>query len=165
MTKFNRREFGVLAGAGAMMLAVRAGAESHGEPQVHEVRMLNAHPDDRAQRNVFVPDIVRAKPGDTVRFIAEDRGHNAVADENMLPEGAEEFSGRINEEIEVVLEAEGTYGYYCQPHRGLGMVGLILVGDASVNFEEAREAPQRGKAAERYEDIFARAEELLAAEG
>ncbi len=163
MTEFNRRHFNVLLGA-TIVTAGSAGAESHDGGTVHEVQMLNAHPDDRSERNVFLPDIVRAQPGDTIRFIATDRGHNAVSDENMTPEGGAEFRGRINEEIEVVLETEGTYGYYCQPHRALGMVGLILVGDASVNFEEARAVTQRGKAEERYEDIFARAEEMLAGE-
>lgn len=161
MTTFNRRQFNTLLGAGTLTLATgKVRADAHG-PTVHEVLMLNAHPDDRTERNVFLPDIVRAMPGDTIRFIAEDRGHNSVSDGNMLPEGAQEWRGRINEEFEITVEVDGTYGYYCQPHRALGMVGLILVGDAEVNFAEAQEARQPGKAADRYEDIFARARTML----
>lgn len=163
--KITRREhLGLLAGAAAAAVLPGA-ARADGHAVVHEVMMMNRHPENGRERNVFVPDIVRANVGDTIKFIATDRGHNSQADEDMAPEGGTTWRGRINEEVEVVVEAEGAYGYYCQPHRTTGMVGLILVGDVSGNYEAAKAARQRGKARQRYEDIFARADEMLAAEG
>ncbi|MDR9426580.1 MAG: pseudoazurin [Salibaculum sp.] len=164
--KFTRRKTLALmsATAAGSMAGLSARAESHGGGTVHEVLMLNSHPDDRSERMVFVPDIVRAEPGDTIRFVSEDPGHNSQVNPDMMPEGGEEWRGRVNQDVEVTLETEGTYGYFCLPHRGLGMVGLVLVGDASVNFEEARQAQTRGQEKKRYDEIFARAEEMLAEE-
>lgn len=166
--KITRREhLGLMAGAAATAaIPGLANAESHSteEPVTHIVEMLNADPDNSRERNVFVPDIVRAKVGDTIKFVNADRGHNSQIDEDMMPEGGTEWKGRINEEIEVTIDVEGAYGYYCQPHRATGMVGLILVGDVSGNYEAIKGVRQRGRARARYESIFERADELLASE-
>ena len=128
--------------------------------EVIEVQMLNRGPD--GERNVFEPAVVQAQPGDTIRFIPTDKGHNSVSLDEMLPEGAEEWKSKLNAEFELTVNEEGTFGYMCQPHYATGMVGLILVGDASVNFEEARAVDHRGRAADRFEEYFAQAEEMLA---
>ena len=127
--------------------------------EVHEVKMLNKGAD--GERNVFEPAVIQIQPGDTVKFIPTDKGHNSQAIEEMLPEGGTEWKGKLNKEIEVTFDAEGTFGYQCQPHYATGMVGLVLVGDASVNFEEAKAAKHRGKAKQRFEEYFAKAEEMM----
>lgn len=160
--KITRRTGLKLMGASALAASpLKALAGSHAT--VHEVQMLNKHPEDN-ERMVFYPDIVRAQPGDTIKFIATDRGHNSQSNDDMMPEGGESWNGKINDDVEVTLETEGAYGYYCTPHQSVGMVGLILVGDVSSNYEAVKEARQRGRARERYEDIFARADEMLEAE-
>ena len=113
-----------------------------------EVQMLNVGSD--GERMVFEPAFVQAAAGDTIRFVATDRGHNAEINDGMLPEGAEAFEGRINEEIEVVLDVEGVYGVICKPHFAMGMVMTIAVGDVDVpeNFLEGR-IPRKAK--ERFE--------------
>ncbi|MCV6595786.1 MAG: pseudoazurin [Mangrovicoccus sp.] len=158
-----RRE--VLKTAAAVTLtAMLPASMARAEGTVHEVQMLNVHPDDKKKRQVFVPDIVRAQPGDTIKFIAADKGHNAESNEDMLPEGAEGWEGPMNKDVEVTLTTEGAYGYYCKPHQALGMVGLILVGDVSGNYEALKEVKQRGKAKKVFPDIFERADAMLAAE-
>ena len=167
MKKLTRREHLALLGGTAMASVMGAPllAESHSEgPTTHEVLMLNAHPDNRRERQVFVPDLLRIQPGDTVRFIAEDRGHNAAVNERMMPEGGTMWDGRINQDVEVTIDVEGAYGYECTPHASAGMVGLILCGDVSGNYEDLKGQRMRGKAAQRFEDIFARADALLAEE-
>ena len=159
-----RRETLKTLGAVAVAASVPIGA-ARAQGTVHEVQMLNVDPDDRKQRQVFVPDIVRAQPGDTIRFISVDRGHNSKSNDDMIPEGGTEWDGKIGDDVEVVIETEGAYGYYCTPHQTAGMVGLILVGDVSGNYEAIKEARQRGRAKQRYEDIFARADAMLAEEG
>ena len=151
----------LLAGAGAPM---RALAQSDEGPKTIEVHMLNKHPDNPREAMVFHPDLIRANPGDTIKFIATDKGHNTQSQDEMMPEGAEGWDSKINEDFEITLETEGTYGFNCKPHQTVGMVGLILVGDPSSNYEAAKEARHRGKAAQRFEDLFARADEMLASE-
>ena len=128
--------------------------------EVIEVQMLNRN--EAGERNVFEPPVVMAQPGDTIKFVPTDKGHNALTEDGMVPEGGQEFESRINQEFEVTLEADGTYGYKCLPHYATGMVGLILVGDASVNFEEAKAVNHRGRAKQRFEEYFAQAEEMMA---
>ena len=116
--------------------------------ETFEVQMLNKGSDD--ERMVFEPAFVQAQPGDIIKFIAADKGHNAEVNMGMLPEGAEAFKGKINEEIEVTLDAEGVYGVICKPHFAMGMVMTIAVGDVEVpeNFFEGRVPP---KAKARFE--------------
>ncbi|RDW12460.1 pseudoazurin [Paracoccus thiocyanatus] len=94
--------------------------------ETHEVRMLNRNATGPMP---FEPDYLVIQPGDTVRFLAADPGHNAATIAGMIPEGGEKFVGRIDEEIEVTLEAEGIWGIKCSPHYTMGMAMLIQVGD------------------------------------
>jgi pseudoazurin len=108
----------------------------------HEVQMLNKGPD--GQRNWFEPAVVYAQPGDTIHFVPTDKGHNSSA--MVVPDGAEEWQGKLSKEISVTLEMPGLYAYKCTPHFGLGMVGLIAVGDPTINLEAVKTARYAGKA-------------------
>lgn len=116
-----------------------------------EVHMLNK---GEAGMMVFEPGFIQIAPGDTVKFIAEDKGHNAESIDGMMPEGAEAFKGKINEEIEVTLDAPGYYGVKCSPHFAMGMVMTIAVGDQDVpaEFLEGR-LPKNAK--KRFEEELA----------
>jgi pseudoazurin len=116
--------------------------------ETFEVQMMNKGTD--GERMVFEPAFIQAAAGDTIKFIATDKGHNAEVNSGMLPEGAEAFKGKINEEFEVTLTVEGLYGVICKPHYAMGMVMTIAVGDVEVpeNFFEGR-VPK--KAMERFE--------------
>lgn len=95
--------------------------------ETHEVQMLNR---GDAGAMVFEPAFLSIAPGDTVMFLATDRGHNAETVDGMFPADAEAFSGRINEEISITFDVEGLYGIRCTPHFAMGMVMTIAVGDA-----------------------------------
>ena len=112
--------------------------------ETHEVQMLNK---GEAGNMVFEPGALSIAPGDTVKFIATDRSHNAETIKGMVPEGAEMFTGKINEEIEVTLETEGFYGIMCKPHFAMGMVMVIKVGSETAVPEDflAGRLPPRAK--------------------
>jgi len=135
--------------AGAAIAALMGSAAF---AETFEVQMLNQGSD--GERMVFEPSFVQAAAGDTIRFVATDRGHNAEVNDDMLPEGAEAFEGRINEEIEVTLDVEGVYGVICKPHFAMGMVMTIAVGDVEVP-ESYLEGRIPRKAKERFEAQFA----------
>ena len=122
-----------------------------------EVKMLNKHPDDKRRRNVFIPEIIYAKPGDKIMFKSVDRGHNAETIKGMIPEGAERFKSKISKDFEVTLEKPGVYGIRCTPHYGLGMVGLIVIEGEGVaeSLEAAKKIKHRGKAKKVFEKILA----------
>ena len=117
--------------AAALLMSGAAWAETV------EVQMLNK---GEAGVMVFEPGFVKIAPGDTVKFIAADKSHNAESIKERIPEGAETFKGKINEEIEVTLDVPGYYGVKCTPHFAMGMVMTIAVGDAEqpADFLEGR---------------------------
>ena len=122
----------------AVALAVTAFAGSAAQAKEWQVRMLNKGSDGKLM--VFEPAFIAAKPGDTVKFVATNKGHNTESIAGMTPAGATPFKGKINEEIVVRLTKPGLYGYKCLPHVGMGMVGLIQVGAASNKADAAAAA-------------------------
>ncbi len=132
--------------ATSLALAALMGTSAFAE--TFEVQMLNKGSD--GERMVFEPAFVQAAPGDTIRFVAGDKSHNAEVNKGMLPDGAEAFAGKVNEEFEVTLDVEGVYGVICKPHYAMGMVMTIAVGDVDVpaDFFEGRVPP---KAKARFE--------------
>src|SRR5690606_4214019 len=88
---------------------------------------------------VFEPALTRIAVGDTVTFIPTDKSHNAETIKDMIPEGAEPFKGKINEEITITFTVPGVYGIKCAPHYAMGMVALVMVGDApAANLDAAK---------------------------
>jgi len=88
----------------------------------------------------FDPANITIKPGDTVKFVNNKLApHNAVFDDKGVPTGDKALATKLThtkllyspgESYEATFPADtppGTYTYYCQPHRGAGMVGKITV--------------------------------------
>jgi pseudoazurin len=139
--------------AAAMGLAF-LGVSAHAAD--HEVRMLNKGPDGKPMQ--FDPALLTVAPGDTVTFVNVDKGHNSEAIKGMIPEGAEPWKGKINEEIKVTFAVEGLYGYKCTPHAGMGMVGIVQVGKSVKNLEELRSVKLPGKAKAHMAEILSQVE-------
>ncbi|HMA14420.1 MAG TPA: pseudoazurin, partial [Kiloniellaceae bacterium] len=116
------------------------------------VKMLNK---GAAGMMVFEPSLLKVAPGDTVHFIAADKGHNVMSVEGMTPEGATPFEGKMNEDLTVTFDKPGVYGVKCKPHYGMGMVGLVVVGNGDANADSAAALKQPGKAAQRFAALFA----------
>lgn len=130
----------------ALVLAGIAMAPPAAEAREWQVKMLNKGGNGAPMQ--FEPSFVAVKPGDTVRFVPVDKGHNAESVAGMLPAGAAPFKGKINEEVVVKFSKPGLYGYRCLPHTGMGMVGLVQVGAATNKPQvvaEAARLPGLGK--------------------
>jgi plastocyanin len=63
-----------------------------------EVKMLNKGAEGAM---VFEPALVKVAPGDTVKFVATDKGHNAETIKGMLPADATPFLGKSDEDVAV----------------------------------------------------------------
>jgi len=140
----------VTLGIVAVLMSL-AGAGSAAEI---EVRMLDKGTDGVM---VFEPAMVKIEPGDTVKFVGTNKGHNAESIKGMLPEGAAPFVGKNNEDIAVKFEQEGVYGIKCLPHYGMGMVAMIVVGKPG-NVDQAKAVPQVGKAKQVFATLFGKLE-------
>ncbi|RDD71306.1 pseudoazurin [Paracoccus versutus] len=133
-----------LAATAAALLALAAPAFA----ATHEVHMLNK---GESGAMVFEPAFVRAEPGDVINFVPTDKSHNVEAIKEILPEGVETFKSKINESYTLTVTEPGLYGVKCTPHFGMGMVGLVQVGEAPDNLDAAKTAKMPKKARERMD--------------
>ena len=58
-----------------------------------EVKMLN-----KGEKGgmVFQPDFIKAAPGDTIKFVPTDKGHNVESIKGMIPEGVDKFKSKFS---------------------------------------------------------------------
>lgn len=75
----------------------------------------------------FDPPTVTIKAGDTVKWV-----NNKLSPHNVVVDGHQELSHKAlafspGESFEATFNDPGTYSYYCEPHRGAGMVGKVIV--------------------------------------
>ncbi|MEF8842362.1 MAG: plastocyanin/azurin family copper-binding protein [Haloarculaceae archaeon] len=81
----------------------------------------------------FDPIGLAVEPGDTVEWVIESGSHSSTSYDDRIPEGAKPWdSGVLSEEgatFRQTFETEGTYDYFCTPHKTLGMVGRVVVGE------------------------------------
>ena len=117
----------------------------------HMVKMLNK---GASGAMVFEPALVKVAPGDTVTFVATDKGHNAEIISKMIPAGAAPFKGKMNQNLTVKFTKPGTYGYKCLPHYGMGMVGAVIVGNGAPNASQAKAVSHPGKAKQVFAKIL-----------
>lgn len=116
----SRRQFLGILGAGAATGVGFSGPAGAQDTPV--VAMGNTY---------FDPVGLYVEPGTSVRFEIEAGSHSATAYQNRIPSEATPFdSGTMAEGgFEHTFETPGTYDYYCIPHKSMGMVGRIVVGE------------------------------------
>ena len=137
----------ILMMATAVVLMAMAGGALAAEV---EVKMLNKGAEGAM---VFEPALVKVAPGDTVKFVATDKGHNAETIKGMLPADATPFLGKNGEDVAVTFDKPGIYGVKCLPHYGMGMVAMVVVGTPD-NVDAAKAVPQPGKAKQVMAGLF-----------
>merc|ERR1712028_34324 len=84
---------------------------------------------------VFVPDEIKICKGDSITWVNNKGGpHNVVFDEEAIPSGVNQESismdtqlGDEGETFTKKFDVAGSYAYYCEPHRGAGMNGALVV--------------------------------------
>ncbi len=95
---------------------------------------------------VFSQEIVRIDPGDTVFWKATDPGHNVqFISKNGVPAGVEKFKSKVGKDTEFTFTVPGIYAYWCVPHKTLGMIGFIIVGNDLSNLDSIKKVKFIGK--------------------
>lgn len=89
----------------------------------------------------FDPVGLHVQPGETVSFELVSGAHSATAyhpdntgaRRRRIPEGAPPWDTGVWSEAgtvrNVTFETPGTHDYYCIPHKAVGMVGRVVVGE------------------------------------
>ncbi len=117
-----------------------------------DVQMLNKGADGAM---VFEPALIKVAVGDTVTFIPTDKSHNVETIKGMLPEGAEPTKGKASQETVITFTVPGAYGLKCAPHFTMGMVALVVVGDAPANLDAVKAVKTPKPAQVRFDAMYA----------
>ena len=133
-----------------MCVAIVAPAGAHAAE--FEVLMLNK---GAKGAMVFEPDFIAAAPGDTIRFVPTDKGHNVETIKGMAPDGADYVKTTVGQEAVVKFDKEGVYGFKCAPHYMMGMVALVVVGDKRDNLDAAKSVQHNKLTQKRLDPLFA----------
>ena len=84
---------------------------------------------------VFSKKIVRIDVGNKVFWKATDKGHNVEFIKGGVPEGVDKFKSKFNQDVEYTFTIPGIYAYWCTPHKNMGMIGFVVVGNDKSNLE------------------------------
>ena len=115
------------------------------------IDMLNVRSD--GQSMVYSEDVLKVEVGDTVVWKPKDKGHNV---EFIIGPDAIELpkKSRINQEFTYTFEKSGVYFYQCTPHKSMGMIAVIIVGDDLTNLDQVKSVRVFGKSKRKLEEIL-----------
>ena len=94
---------------------------------------------------VYSQKIVNIEVGDTVFWKSTTPGHNVEFIKGGVPEGVAKFRSAISKDAEYTFETPGIYAYWCTPHKGMGMIGFVVVGNDKSNLEAVKKIKYQGK--------------------
>tara|TARA_Y100000114_G_scaffold49862_1_gene45532 strand:+ start:614 stop:1048 length:435 start_codon:yes stop_codon:yes gene_type:complete len=129
-----------------IMLAV--GSASAG---ARTIEMLNK--DDAGNKMVYSEELARVEVGETITWVPTSKGHNVewIAG----PDGAElPKKSKNSKEVSMTFEVPGIYYYLCTPHKGMGMIGLVVVGDDTSNKDAIAKAKALGKSKKKLKALL-----------
>ncbi|PPR49323.1 MAG: Pseudoazurin [Alphaproteobacteria bacterium MarineAlpha5_Bin5] len=108
---------------------------------------------------VFSKEIVKIDVGDTVFWKSIDKGHNVqFISKGGVPEGVEKFKSKVSKDAEYTFNIPGIYAYWCTPHKSMGMIGFVIVGDDLSNLESIKKVKYSGKSKKIAETLIAEIE-------
>ena len=120
------------------------------------VEMLNKDAD--GNKMVYSQEIVEIGVGQIVKWIPTSKGHNVEI--VAAPEGFEiPKKSKNSKEVEIQFDIPGIYYYWCTPHKGMGMIGLVVVeGDIS-NIDDIASAKAMGKSKKKLKKLIGQLKE------
>lgn len=116
------------------------------------IEMLNKRAD--GEKMAYSIDVVWIDAGETITWIPTSKGHNvefvAYPDDADVPK-----KSKNNKEVSVQFDTPGMYYYWCTPHKGMGMIGLVIVGGDTSNKEDIADAKALGKSKKKLKALLA----------
>ena len=114
-----------------------------------KIEMLNK--DAEGNRQVYSEEVARIDVGDTITWVPTNKGHNIemVASPNNM-----KLRSKNNKEVQITFEEPGIYYYWCTPHKGMGMIGLVVVGGDTSNKDQIAKAKAIGKSKKKLKKLL-----------
>ena len=113
------------------------------------IEMLNKDAD--GNKMVYSEEIARVDVGDTITWVPTTKGHNVemIASPNDM-----KLKSKNGKEVQVTFDTPGIYYYLCTPHKGMGMIGLVVVGGDTSNKDQIAKAKARGKSKKKLKQLL-----------
>ena len=113
------------------------------------IEMLNK--DEDGNKMVYSEEIARVDVGDTITWVPTTKGHNVemIASPNDM-----KLKSKNGKEVQVTFDAPGIYYYWCTPHKGMGMIGLVVVGGDNSNKDQIAKAKAMGKSKKKLKKLL-----------
>ena len=106
------------------------------------IDMLNK--DANGNKMVYSKEIAKVAVGDTITWLPASKGHNVHF--ISAPDGIKKLpKSKLNKEYSYTFEEKGIYLYQCTPHKSMGMIGLVIVGDDTSNIKQISKTKVFGK--------------------
>ena len=114
------------------------------------IEMLNKDAD--GNKMVFSEEIARVDIGDIITWIPTTKGHNV---EMISSPNDMKLKSKNGKEVKISFEKAGIYYYWCTPHKGMGMIGLVVVGNDTSNIDQIAKAKAMGKSKKKLKKLLA----------
>ena len=114
------------------------------------IEMLNKDAD--GNRMVYSQEIAKIGVGDTVTWLPASKGHNV---EMISSPNDMKFKSKNGKEAKITFDTPGIYYYWCTPHKGMGMIGLVVVGNDLSNIDDIASAKAIGKSKNKLKALLA----------
>lgn len=112
------------------------------------IDMLNKR--DDGAKMVYSEDIARIDVGDTITWLPTQKGHNVEFIAG--PDGWEApKKSKLGKEYAYTFDAPGVYLYQCTPHKSMGMIAVVVVGDGDNDISGAK---VKGKSKKKLKEIL-----------
>ena len=115
------------------------------------IQMLNKQDNERM---VYSKKIVKINVGDTVFWKATDKGHNVEFIKGGVPEGVDKFKSKYNKDVDYKFTIPGIYAYWCTPHKSMGMIGFVVVGNDKSNIDAIKSLKFMGRSKKIAPDLI-----------
>ena len=103
---------------------------------------------------VYSQKVVNIEVGDTIFWKSTTPGHNVEFIKRGVPEGVEKFRSAISKDAQYTFEIPGIYAYWCTPHKGMGMIGFVIVNNNKSNLEAIKKIKYLGKSKKIAEELI-----------
>ena len=113
------------------------------------IEMLNKDAD--GNRMVYSQEIAKVEVGDTVTWLPTSKGHNV---EMISSPNDMKFKSKNGKEAKITFDTPGVYYYWCTPHKGMGMIGLVVVGNDLSNIDAVANAKAIGKSKKKLKSLL-----------
>lgn len=115
------------------------------------IDMLNK--DANGNKMVYSKEVAKVAVGETITWLPASKGHNveiiAAPDGFDIPK-----KSKNGKEVSITFDVPGIYYYWCTPHKGMGMIGLVVVGDDTSNKDKIAKAKALGKSKKKLKKLL-----------